>query len=1471
MVLGEGESDLRKQVISASGGEYDYARLRKALMAIVPKVRRDEEQTSAPRTPFRQWKAKGGNPRQVNATEDDQDREDCEDEEAEQAHPEELEGELEVLLTQAARKRAEIEKARGCSRGESGQAREARIKDMKARMACSACKAHGKTVFGHWHSDPECPYNTKKNSQDGSRVLAVVNEESSDSEDDDLVLPSNVYLATSEAHEGSDDDQAPCAEVCASVHVASSGEPRRETLALRDTCCARMVAGILWIKRHVALLQQRGESVFTVDEARPFRFGGGPRISSTHAVIMPLQLEGSRRAATIRVSIVDQEIPLLLSKAVLKRMVMDLERGIVEFKNLQTKVPLRETKAGLCGFQINNEPTGKRLEHPPHELMNDEREIFIDPLDIDEQVCMVQGSACSGQTNPVQGSACSDQTNPKVRATSESVRWCEELARKLYRDRNFSFEALHQLARSLPIRHSKRHRDINDGPGRGNEAWVAGLYSHGGWAGVTKRTTRYPHVVRYLNMFMRSQCDASWTSLALLKNVSTEIHVDSHNRKDTSTTTCTFGDFRGGQLWVASPEVESDACVWKQSKDGEWMKGKLIDTYQRPTQFSPHIPHATHEWEGERWCLSVYTTRTAAQVDSDTMRALEKLKFPIRKAAASRTFGEKRHVTFMSSNHQEPQQSCDDVDVDDADEELSRTPQHGRSSHEKLECDLQHPSGAEHDDNLGAEEEGGVCHGGRESMPGDTDRAQGTLPRPLEGVVECSATPSQELGVTSELEEVGLARTSRALFPPRGRGPRKGSGPSLGSMVPQPSDHGDRDVGSGCCRSQPDGPRLGNDSSGTTLYIMPYTDDGTHQSVDQRTLLGLQTVPRLQDDPPVPVRRKGHEAGAGGAPSEGQARDDQQGEGEAFHASRATQAQANQGGSRQRSGFFGWLLGEDGADQDRQRHRVVPRRESRAQDQHQFDVRGGRAHSTNASPEESSGHQDRQGFGVPQQGADAVMACENGDASENECNQAKQPLGRDEIRRRVLEGNARRAAMIAGVFIASTALAGATQEAMPFASRIRPDIVELSSGQSYITQSFSRWGWHTLEPTDISSGLSDPRNREALSTWIENTCPRLVVLHGYCRNIQHDSSRPGVNRSQAQRRERRASERLSGVREFVHHVLERQMSRGDQFLIDLPRKGAENGDNISSIICKHPSTHTVSGHHPQGGPCVWATSCVRIADELGKLTQSQHECNGSESVDTLRRSTARAICRGYATYLRDVDPGRIRRMLRSVSARIRQQVRHGDSNIHELRWNEKNIAKVLKHWSAVFAQGDAMDEDGDEELIPDLEEPHGGQTDHHMEDQARASEAPHQHVKAKLASHGISFEVPAGRRLSEAIRHGLIKAHCKLGHPSKEDLARFLKLGGARQEVVEAVSWMRCITCAHARRPSTRRTTNIPPCQLAFGDEVQLDCVCIRDANKENHWFLSILDRATSFHVLELLRDHSPLELHRAFDRGWCK
>ena len=56
-----------------------------------------------------------------------------------------------------------------------------------------------------------------------------------------------------------------------------------------------------------------------------------------------------------------------------------------------------------------------------------------------------------------------------------------------------------------------------------------------------------------------------------------------------------------------------------------------------------------------------------------------------------------------------------------------------------------------------------------------------------------------------------------------------------------------------------------------------------------------------------------------------------------------------------------------------------------------------------------------------------------------------------------------------------------------------------------------------------------------------------------------------------------------------------------------------------------------------------------------------------------------------------------------------------------------------------------------------------------------------------------------------------------------------------------------------------------------FGDEVQVDCVQIHDAAKQPHWFLSVVDRATSYFVFELMNSHSPNDLYRAFDRAWCK
>ena len=86
---------------------------------------------------------------------------------------------------------------------------------------------------------------------------------------------------------------------------------------------------------------------------------------STYAVIIPVNIPGAKNWAHLRVSVVDQDVPLLISKSALKALgvVLDLARGCVCFGELCTDVPLRETSAGLCGFDINLESSRQQYDH----------------------------------------------------------------------------------------------------------------------------------------------------------------------------------------------------------------------------------------------------------------------------------------------------------------------------------------------------------------------------------------------------------------------------------------------------------------------------------------------------------------------------------------------------------------------------------------------------------------------------------------------------------------------------------------------------------------------------------------------------------------------------------------------------------------------------------------------------------------------------------------------------------------------------------------------------------------------------------------------------------------------------------------------------------------------------------------------------------------------------------------------------
>ena len=505
------------------------------------------------------------------------------------------------------------------------------------------------------------------------------------------------------------------------------------------------------------------------------------------------------------------------------------------------------------------------------------------------------------------------------------------------------------------------------------------------------------------------------------------------------------------------------------------------------------------------------------------------------------------------------------------------------------------------------------------------------------------------------------------------------------------------------------------------------------------------------------------------------------------------------------------------------------------------------------------------------------------------CKPLVSPRSPKQIRECILEGAERRRAArrgtvkrllgnmkaaAASVLIASCAAVGMAMQTIPQGSLVRPDLLEIFGAEAQVTQKFTRWGWNAARPVGLGSDdvLCDADGQGRLLEWVDRCQPRLVVLT--CpRRIWDSFAEANAGSSQERRRTRKKCLKYEGFVSFVEKVFETQIRRGDDALAESPVGEHSFRERCMGRIINHPEVYTavVACSHGLEKECksnpsvsrssLWMSTSVEVCEEIAL------RCSAAEGgPDRGSRKVAAAVCKGYVKTLRRKEPSRIRRMLRQVAARIRRSDQQ--ELVRDLRWNEKNIAKALARWSAVFAVGsrdeapqpDAPmtspleDSDGDEEMIQDAGEPVSSSS-----------------LRSSLAHDGVRFEVPQGRKLSTEIKEGLKKAHCNLGHSSKKDLQRFLRLGGAKQEVVEAVEWMRCLSCAHSSRPKTHRATSIPPCSVTFGDEVHLDCICVHDAGGESHWFLSIIDRATSYHVLELLRDHSPVELNKAFDRAWAK
>ena len=481
----------------------------------------------------------------------------------------------------------------------------------------------------------------------------------------------------------------------------------------------------------------------------------------------------------------------------------------------------------------------------------------------------------------------------------------------------------------------------------------------------------------------------------------------------------------------------------------------------------------------------------------------------------------------------------------------------------------------------------------------------------------------------------------------------------------------------------------------------------------------------------------------------------------------------------------------------------------------------------------------------------------------------------DETRRLIQEGNA---AMRKGVArrllgatkrILHTAFVTSAVFALCLSGKIhekivgppQPDVLEVFGGSAEVSMQFSKWGWRTMEPCDVIYGcdLHEEHNRIRILDHIRHLKPRLVVVSYPC-TLWGPLTRISYASPQERRRLLKLRQSELPFLELTENIFDIQLREGRDALGENPLTSESFKTKPIQNILNHPDVYAGVGHgcrfgvrHCDSGkllkkPTLWFSTAIEICDELSlrcRCVEPHGQCMGGKRITQhagrYTKEIAQAIHRGYVRVLKRKDPGRIREVLRYISTRLLRRKGY----VSELRWSKKHVEKKLNQWSSCLAVENPVPEEQDVGM----------------------GEAPDQ-PPIVLNEDGISFEVPRGRRLDDETKRALRKLHINLGHPSGRDFERYLRLGGAKQELVEASSWLKCMTCQHAKRPRLHRSVNPPPSNMVFGDEICVDCIQVHDAGQVGHWFLSILDRATSFHLLGYLPDHSPESLRRALVYG---
>ena len=157
-----------------------------------------------------------------------------------------------------------------------------------------------------------------------------------------------------------------------------------------------------------------------------------------------------------------------------------------------------------------------------------------------------------------------------------------------------------------------------------------GVYSFGGFGGVTNQTNDYEAVTKYVNGFLKHHLpQLTWTSLMINFNGRALPHKDHHNLKGSVNVLVGFGPYVGGGLCLQGQCDERAEESRRQMPDGTFAKGGIYDTHHKFVIFNPEVCHASQHWRGLRISISAYSSRMITQLPQEQLQRLRALGFPL--------------------------------------------------------------------------------------------------------------------------------------------------------------------------------------------------------------------------------------------------------------------------------------------------------------------------------------------------------------------------------------------------------------------------------------------------------------------------------------------------------------------------------------------------------------------------------------------------------------------------------------------------------------------------------------------------------------------------------------------------------------------------------------------------------------------------------------------------------------------------